>query len=35
VYFSYPGATYQVEVFDPSAKQARTLVLAGKITPIK
>jgi hypothetical protein len=35
VYFSYPAATYQVEVYDPSPQQARTLVLAGKITPIR
>ena len=35
VYFSYPGATYQVEVFDSSPQQARTLALAGKITPVK
>jgi hypothetical protein len=34
VYFSYPAAKYQVEVYDPSPQQARTLVLAGKITPI-
>lgn len=35
VYFGYPGANYQVEVFDPSPAEARTLVLGGKITPIK
>jgi hypothetical protein len=35
VYFSYPKSGYQVEVYDPSPQQARTLVLAGKITPIK
>jgi hypothetical protein len=35
VYFTYPGARYQVEVFDPSGNAARTLVLARKITPIK
>jgi hypothetical protein len=35
VYFSYPGATYQVEVFNPSPQEARALVLGGKITPIK
>jgi hypothetical protein len=34
VYFSYPAANYQVEVYDPSPQQARTLVLAGKIAPI-
>ena len=35
VYFSYPGAGYQVEVFAPSAETARSLVLAGATTPIK
>lgn len=35
VYFGYPRANYQVEVFDPSPAQARTLVLDGKIAPIR
>ena len=35
VYFSYPGAGYQVEVFAPSAETARSLVLAGETAPIK
>ena len=35
VYFSYPKRGYQVEVYDPSPQQARTLVLGGKITPVK
>ena len=35
VYFTYPRAKYQVEVYDPSADTARRLVLAGKITPIR
>jgi hypothetical protein len=35
VYFTYPDAKYQVEVFSPSATTARSLVLAGKIEPIK
>jgi hypothetical protein len=35
VYFSYPNATYQVEVFSPSARTARSLVLTGKIKPIE
>ena len=34
VYFGYPAATYQVEVYDPSPQAARTLVLSGRITPI-
>jgi len=35
VYFSYPGAPYQVEIYAPSAETARSLVLAGETTPIK
>jgi hypothetical protein len=35
VYFGYPGARYQVEVYDPSPQQARSLVLAGAIVPIR
>jgi hypothetical protein len=34
VYFSYPGAKYQVEVYAPAGVDARSLVQAGKITPI-
>jgi hypothetical protein len=34
VYFGYPNANYQVEVFSPSAQTARSLVLTGKIEPI-
>ena len=35
VYLSYPGASYQVEVYSPSADDARSLVLADKIQPIR
>ena len=35
VYFSYPKSGYQVEVYDPSPQLARTLVLGGKITPVR
>jgi hypothetical protein len=35
VYFSYPGAKYQVEVYARSSKTARSLVLGDKITPVK
>jgi hypothetical protein len=35
VFFTYPGAKYQVEVYDPSGDTARKLVLSGRITPIK
>jgi hypothetical protein len=34
VYFGYPGTNYQVEVYDPSPQQARSLVLAGSVVPI-
>lgn len=34
VYFSYPGARYQVEVYSPSGSQARALVLGGEIVPV-
>jgi len=34
VYFGYPDADYQVEVFAPSEQTARTLVLTGRITPV-
>jgi hypothetical protein len=35
VYFGYPGAEYQVEVYDPSPAQARTLVLGGAVKPVE
>jgi hypothetical protein len=35
VYLGYPGASYQVEVYSPSADSARGLVLADKIRPIR
>jgi hypothetical protein len=35
VYFGYPGSNYQVEVYDPSPQQARSLVVGGQITPIR
>jgi hypothetical protein len=35
VYFSYPSASNQVEVFAPSGATARSLVLSGGITPIR
>jgi hypothetical protein len=35
VYFGYPGAKYQVEVYSPSGTAASSLVLGGKITPIR
>jgi hypothetical protein len=35
VYFAYPGAAVQVEVYDPSARAASRLVLGGRVVPIK
>jgi hypothetical protein len=34
VYFSYPGADYQVEVYAPSGTTSRRLVYGGTITPV-
>jgi hypothetical protein len=35
VYFAYPGSKVQVEVYDPSARNARSLVLGGQAVPIR
>ncbi len=35
VYLAYPGSDFQIEVYDPSAAQARRLVTSGKIVPIR
>ena len=34
VYLAYPGIDYQVEVYDPSAKQALALALSTAVSPI-
>jgi hypothetical protein len=34
VYLAFPGSDYQIEVFDPSASEARRLVESGQITPV-
>ena len=34
IYVAFPGTDYQIEVYDPSAAQARELVRAGKIMPV-
>jgi hypothetical protein len=34
VYFALPGSNYQIEVYDPNAARARSLVTSGRITPI-
>jgi hypothetical protein len=35
VYFGYPDARYQVEVYTPSAGAARQLVLSGQVVPVR
>jgi hypothetical protein len=35
VYFAHPASKVQVEVYDPSARIARLLVLGGQAVPIK
>jgi len=35
IYFGYPDSDVQVEVYDPSARTARRLVLAGQVVPIR
>jgi hypothetical protein len=35
VYLALPGSDVQVEVYDPSPADARTLVTAGKIVPVR
>jgi hypothetical protein len=35
VYFAYPRADVQVEVYDPNARTATRLVLGGQVVPIK
>jgi hypothetical protein len=34
VYLGYPDAKYQVEVFHPSADEARRLALSGQVVPV-
>lgn len=35
VYFGYPDAHYQVEVYHPSPNEARRLALAGQVVPVR
>jgi hypothetical protein len=35
VYFGYPDAAYQVEVYAPGSGAARKLVLGGQVVPIR
>jgi hypothetical protein len=34
VYLAYPGSNVQIEVFDPSAPQARALITSGQVVPV-
>jgi len=34
VYLAYPGSDYQIEVFAPSASEARQLVASGRVTAV-
>ncbi len=34
VYLAYPGSNYQVEVYDPSPAEARSLVSSGQVVPV-
>jgi hypothetical protein len=35
VYFGYPDARYQVEVYHPSTNEARRLALSGQVFPVR
>jgi hypothetical protein len=35
VFVAFPGVNYQVEVYDPNAREARRLVAAQSITPVR
>ncbi len=35
VYFGYPDARYQVEVYNPSPDEARRLALSGQVVPVR
>lgn len=35
IYFSYPGVKYQVEVYAPSSEEGRSLILDGKVKPVR
>jgi hypothetical protein len=34
VYLAYPGSNVQIEVYDPSAEQARSLISSGQVSPV-
>jgi len=35
VYLAYPGSDVQIEVFDPSAERARSLITSGRVGPVR
>ena len=35
VFLAYPGGDYQVEVYDPTPRRARNLILSGQVRPIR
>jgi hypothetical protein len=35
VYIAFAESSYEIEVFDPSAKRARALVASGRIVPVR
>jgi hypothetical protein len=35
VYLAYPGVDYQIEVYSPSAAEARRLVFSGSVVPVR
>jgi hypothetical protein len=35
IYFAYPGSNVQIEVYDPSPKVARRLVVSRKVKPLR
>jgi hypothetical protein len=35
VYLAYPHVNFKIQIFDPSAKQARGLVVTGRIRPVR
>ena len=34
IYLAYPGSNVQIEVYDPSPAQARSLVASGRVVPV-
>jgi hypothetical protein len=34
VYLAYPGSNVQIELYDPSAEEARSLISSGQVSPV-